>query len=169
MSMCPCRVLEPQTKLTYADCCGPIISGKKKGLTAESVMRARYSAYAVKEIDYVEKTQVATNDEEFNKEEALKWAASSDWLGLEVKHTSKGGADDQSGVVEFIAHYKDKASGKELDHHETSHFVRKNGEWLFKEGQIHSNLTVKRDAPKVGRNDPCSCGSGKKFKKCCGA
>jgi len=28
--------------------------------------------------------------------------------------------------------------------------------------------TVKRDAPKVGRNDPCVCGSGKKFKKCCG-
>jgi uncharacterized protein len=25
-----------------------------------------------------------------------------------------------------------------------------------------------RDTPKVGRNDPCSCGSGKKFKKCCG-
>ena len=26
-----------------------------------------------------------------------------------------------------------------------------------------------RDTPKVGRNEPCSCGSGKKFKKCCGA
>lgn len=29
--------------------------------------------------------------------------------------------------------------------------------------------TVKREAPKVGRNDPCPCGSGKKFKQCCGA
>jgi uncharacterized protein len=29
--------------------------------------------------------------------------------------------------------------------------------------------TVKRDAPKVGRNDPCPCGSGKKYKACCGA
>jgi uncharacterized protein len=28
---------------------------------------------------------------------------------------------------------------------------------------------VKREAPKVGRNDLCACGSGKKFKKCCGA
>ena len=28
---------------------------------------------------------------------------------------------------------------------------------------------VKRDIPKVGRNDPCPCGSGKKYKKCCGA
>jgi len=29
--------------------------------------------------------------------------------------------------------------------------------------------TVTRDQPKVGRNDPCPCGSGKKHKKCCGA
>ena len=28
--------------------------------------------------------------------------------------------------------------------------------------------TVRRDKPKVGRNDPCPCGSGKKYKKCCG-
>ena len=28
--------------------------------------------------------------------------------------------------------------------------------------------TVRRDQPKVGRNDPCPCGSGKKYKKCCG-
>lgn len=29
--------------------------------------------------------------------------------------------------------------------------------------------TVQRDTPKIGRNDECSCGSGKKYKKCCGA
>ncbi|ETX10187.1 zinc chelation protein SecC [Marinomonas ushuaiensis DSM 15871] len=27
---------------------------------------------------------------------------------------------------------------------------------------------VMRDAPKIGRNDPCICGNGRKFKKCCG-
>lgn len=32
----------------------------------------------------------------------------------------------------------------------------------------HRPVTLKREAPKVGRNDPCSCGSGKKFKNCCG-
>jgi uncharacterized protein len=32
-----------------------------------------------------------------------------------------------------------------------------------------SVATFKREAPKVGRNDDCPCGSGKKFKKCCGA
>ena len=36
-------------------------------------------------------------------------------------------------------------------------------------GSAHKQETVTRDAPKVGRNDPCPCGSGKKYKKCCGA
>jgi uncharacterized protein YchJ len=36
-------------------------------------------------------------------------------------------------------------------------------------GHNHEPLApIKRVAPKVGRNDPCSCGSKKKFKKCCG-
>ncbi len=30
------------------------------------------------------------------------------------------------------------------------------------------NTTIKRTTPKVGRNDPCPCGSGKKYKNCCG-
>ncbi|MCO4774230.1 MAG: SEC-C domain-containing protein [Deltaproteobacteria bacterium] len=32
----------------------------------------------------------------------------------------------------------------------------------------HAQETVRRDQPKIGRNDPCHCGSGKKFKKCHG-
>ena len=32
----------------------------------------------------------------------------------------------------------------------------------------HKQETVRREAPKVGRNDPCPCGSGKKYKHCCG-
>jgi uncharacterized protein YecA (UPF0149 family) len=34
--------------------------------------------------------------------------------------------------------------------------------------QTTETSTVKRDTKKVGRNDPCQCGSGKKYKKCCG-
>ena len=37
--------------------------------------------------------------------------------------------------------------------------------WLAKRG----TKTLRRELPKVGRNDPCPCGSGKKFKQCCGA
>ena len=40
-----------------------------------------------------------------------------------------------------------------------SHFTRPHG---------FTNSTFVRASPKVGRNDPCPCGSGKKYKKCCG-
>jgi SEC-C motif-containing protein len=102
------------------------------------------------------------------KEEAQKWANSSEWKGLEIKKTQKGQGEDATGVVEFVAHYQDKASGTELRHHETSLFQKKDGAWFFKEGHIHGAQPVKRLEPKLGRNDVCSCGSGKKFKKCCG-
>jgi len=36
------------------------------------------------------------------------------------------------------------------------------------EGKSDSSVLVKKDENKVGRNDPCPCGSGKKYKKCCG-
>lgn len=42
------------------------------------------------------------------------------------------------------------------------------GDSDWPEKPAHSIGTVVRDTPKVGRNDPCPCGSGKKFKKCCG-
>src|SRR5690606_22001889 len=168
MSVCPCRLMD-EKKLNLDECCGPILHGKKKASTAESLMRARYSAYAEKNISFIDETQIIVENEAFNKEEALRWAESSDWLGLEVKKTQKGEENDSIGVVEFIAHYKDKASGTELNHHETALFSKSAEGWKFKEGQIHGAQPIKRLAPKVGRNDPCSCGSNKKFKKCCGA
>ena len=168
MSDCPCRILDTK-KATLEECCGPFLKGSKKAPTAVAMMRSRYSAYVVKNIDYIDATQINEKNETFNKEEALKWAESSEWMGLEVKRTQKGEANDDTGVVEFIAHYKDKASGTELRHHETSLFKKENDGWKFKEGNIHGAQPVKRIDPKVGRNDPCHCGSGKKFKKCHGA
>jgi SEC-C motif-containing protein len=156
-------------QIDYQNCCGPFVEGKKKAPTAEALMRSRYAAYVVKNIDYIDQTQISLDNENFNKEEAEKWANSADWMGIEIKKTQKGEPNDNTGVVEFVAHYKDKASGTELRHHETSLFQKKDGEWKFREGQIHGAQPVKRLEPKVGRNDPCSCGSGKKFKKCCGA
>lgn len=168
MSLCPCRSMD-QIKVNFENCCQPFVEGKKKAPTAEALMRSRYVAYVVKNINYIDQTQVVVENEVFNKEEALKWADSSEWMGLEIKKTSKGEEADNTGTVEFVAHYKDKASGTELHHHETSLFQKKDGQWLFKEGHIHGAQPVKRLEPKIGRNDPCSCGSGKKFKKCCGA
>jgi SEC-C motif-containing protein len=168
MSLCPCRSMD-QTQLDFEKCCGPFLERKKRPATAEQLMRSRYVAYVHKNIDYIDETQIVVPGETFNKAEALKWAESSEWLGLEIKKTQKGQDGDTSGFVEFVAHYKDKASGTQLKHHETSLFARDAGAWKFKEGNIHGAEPVKRLEPKIGRNDPCSCGSGKKYKKCCGA
>jgi len=167
--ICPCRSTDQNQKLTFDKCCQPYIEKKKKAPTAEALMRSRYTAYVVKNIDYVDETQVNSAEEKFDKEEALKWAESSDWMGLDILKTVKGEVEDNTGTVEFVAHYKDKASGTELHHRETSLFTKVSGEWKFKEGHIYGGQPQKRLEPKIGRNDPCSCGSGKKFKKCCAA
>jgi len=36
------------------------------------------------------------------------------------------------------------------------------------ESQPAAPVPIRKSGPKVGRNDPCPCGSGKKYKKCCG-
>ena len=98
MSDCPCRILDSEKK-NFDECCGPIIKGQKSATTAESMMRSRYTAYVIKDIEYIDKTQMNEKHEVFNKEEALKWAESSEWQGLEIKQTRKGTAKDDPGVV----------------------------------------------------------------------
>jgi SEC-C motif-containing protein len=168
MSSCPCRERE-EKKLTLAECCGPLLSGKKQAQTAEQLMRSRYTAYVEKNLDYVEATQLKKGKDDFDKNAALEWAEQSEWKGLEIVKTQKGQESDHDGVVEFRAHYKVKGHEQEINHHEVSYFKKLEGKWKYDYGNIIGAGPVKRDAPKVGRNDPCPCGSGKKHKKCCGA
>ena len=46
--------------------------------------------------------------------------------------------------------------------------MRKGKEWKFADGELVGETPTVREEPKIGRNDPCPCGSGKKYKKCCG-
>lgn len=163
IEICPCG-----TTKKYNECCGPYIKGTAAP-TAEALMRSRYSAYVVGEIDYIDKTHLPTEGEEFDKDAALEWSKHSQWLGLEIKNTKLGQANDQTGVVEFVARYKHTNNEQVLSHQEISQFVKVDGKWLYKSGTIVGMQPIRRTEEKVGRNDPCSCGSGKKFKKCCGA
>jgi SEC-C motif-containing protein len=49
-----------------------------------------------------------------------------------------------------------------------STFVKDDEGWKFEDGELVAEQPIVREQPKTGRNDPCPCGSGKKFKKCCG-
>jgi SEC-C motif domain protein len=158
---CPCG-----SGKTYERCCEPFIRGEGHPETAEQLMRSRYSAYALQEIPYIHDTIHPDFREDWDEEGALKWSKSSVWNGLEIIQTKAGGPADDQGTVEFIARFS--MEDDRLQHHELAAFEKVAGRWYFKDGEMVKPKQVKRESPKIGRNDPCPCGSGKKFKKCCG-
>lgn len=159
MSACPCG-----NKQSYDACCGLYIEGGQKPETAEQLMRSRYTAYTRENIDYIDATHYPSGKDEFDKAQALAWAKNSEWKGLKILDKKAGGKDDQTGVVEFTVDFILNGEPNKL--HERSDFKKKNGVWYYLDGKQPTEQ-YRREAPKVGRNDPCTCGSGKKFKKCC--
>jgi SEC-C motif-containing protein len=147
-------------------CCGPYLKGEKRPDTAEALMRARYAAYATGDIDYIVATHDPKRVDEVDQASTEAWSKQSQWLGLEILSTEAGGADDERGVVEFLARYKIK--NVTINHRERAEFRKHEGRWVFVDGKEIAAPPVKRDEPRIGRNDPCPCGSGKKHKKCCG-
>ncbi len=166
---CPCRArAEENEKLAFAACCGPFLARTAQPPTAEALMRSRYSAFVKGDIDYLHDTLAADQRKDWSRESTEDWAKKSEWLGLDIVATEQGGESDDTGVVTFAAHFI--RDGKTLSHKEKSLFRResKDGRWVFAgELSLKSAPVVLGKQP--GRNDPCPCGSGKKFKKCCGA
>ncbi len=145
-------------------CCLPIIQGKAKAKTAEALMRSRYAAYVLKEIDYLLDSIHPDSPGEADRRTTEAWAQAADWKGIEVVSTEAGGEEDEEGMVEFIAHFEIK--GVPQTHHEKARFKRHNKKWLYLDGDEIKAQPIVHKTPRVGRNDPCPCGSGKKFKKC---
>jgi len=162
MDMCPCG---SQTK--YEHCCGPLIRNERKAATAEELMRSRYSAYVMKEIDYLRSSLHPDHRSDFNQESTRAWAERSEWHTLEILGRVGGGPDDTEGTVDFIAIFTD--NGTRREHHELSSFKKESGTWYLVDGKVLPPKQVVRAEPKTGRNDPCPCGSSRKFKKCCGS
>jgi len=160
MTNCACG-----SQITFSLCCEPFLKGTAKPPTAEKLMRSRYVAFTTADVDYIEKTTDPSNRKGFDHAGTTEWAKNSEWLGLQIVSTEAGGPKDSSGVVEFIASYN--YEGARRDHHERSEFKKRDGQWYFLDGKIVQAPYHAEE--RVGRNDSCPCGSGKKFKKCCGA
>ncbi len=173
MSLCPC-----QSEQEFSACCEPYIKGQAWPDTAEKLMRSRYTAFSLSEVDYLKSSLAPESRKDFNAHETREWSQNAKWKGLRINSKKLGEAGDQTGEVEFTATYNYK--GENLDHHETSQFLKNSeGHWMFVDGDGHTHAegeghhhakpqTHIREEPKIGRNDPCTCGSGKKYKKCCG-
>lgn len=170
MNECPCGLNSP-----FTDCCAPLIRGAVLPDAAEDLMRSRYTAHVMKNWDYLAATVLP---EERRPGMAKAYALGQEhvqWKKLEVLGLKNGGREDEAGEVTFTAYYLERGVEKTLS--ETSKFVKEDGRWYYSEKRsakrsvqqaAPSSKPIVRPGEKVGRNDPCPCGSGKKHKKCCG-
>ena len=154
METCPCG------NESYERCCKPYHSGEAAPETAEGLMRSRYSAFVKAQIGYLEETLHPAHRSDFDRKATESWARESEWNGLKILKAS-GGPNDKNGEVEFVAAFSQ--NGIEHSHHEVSTFKSLDGRWYFVSGRIIP------EPGKVFQNDPCPCGSGKKYKRCCGS
>ena len=155
---CPCG-----SGKALSHCCQPILANPKQAPTAESLMRARYTAHVLQQVDFVLQTVHPAQRQYHDQATIETWMAQTQWEKLTIVQTTKGGAQDQEGWVWFEAAYRQK--GRRAYHREYSYFQRVDSQWYFVSGQAPPKQAP---APKVARNAPCPCGSGKKYKRCCG-
>jgi SEC-C motif domain protein len=154
---CPCS-----SGKQYQRCCEPYLLEKKIPQTPEQLMRSRYCAFALVKVNYIQATMRDAALKKFDFKDTREWTAGLRWLDLKVLHSEQ---QADVGYVEFIARYI-SAEGTEESMHEKSKFKRCEGRWYYVNAvQLLDHSDVSK---KIGRNDPCHCGSGRKFKKCCG-
>ena len=164
---CPCQMhpsfAHVNDALTYSDCCKPYHDDMKKADTAERLMRTRYSAFVLVKAEYIVKTTLPAQQDLLDIKAIEAWATETDWAGLEiVRHTPKLGK--RHAQVEFKAYFN-TPEGLQA-HHELSAFVKtknkadNDASWYFLDPTVSMSVTQKQ---------PCICGSGEKYKRCCGA
>lgn len=148
--LCPCG-----SALEYSSCCQRYLSGALPAPGPSQLMRSRYSAFVMKDADYLIKTWHSSCQAQRFRADLESGFTKTHWLGLTVFAADEGRNPDE-GFVSFIARFNDDSRSGVII--ERSRFLKENGQWYYIDGT----------RPLVGRNDHCPCGSGKKFKKCCG-
>ena len=148
-STCPC-----QSNKSYEDCCGCFHAHAQFPETAEQLMRSRYAAYVMKNVPYIVDTTVPSQQGLLNVQAIQAWAENTQWLGLQILKTET--LSKLQSAVEFNAVFQGEEG--EQSHHERSIFVKIDERWYF----------VDPTVPLPAMKQPCVCGSGKKFKHCCG-
>jgi SEC-C motif-containing protein len=154
---CPCG-----SGRTFGECCEPILKQQKPAATAEQLMRSRFTAHFLRDHQHLHRTYLPTARQPYVEE---KEAIELNWKRL-VIHAHEPGPKPDVATVDFSAYYDD--NGVEQAMHEKSEFRQIDGQWFFVRPLRSGPAPVRSAQAKVGRNDPCPCGSGKKYKHCCG-
>jgi len=121
---CPCGIQKNLER-----CCGPLLSGEQRALTAEQLMRSRYCAFVYRDEHYLLATWHPTT-----RPKTVPFDSRQRWLGLSIRATEHGSIDDKVGYVEFVARFKVNGKGHRL--HEKSHFARVDDEWYYVSGDF---------------------------------
>lgn len=155
-SPCPCG-----SGSQFGACCALYIDGAPAP-DAQALMRSRYTAYVVGALDHVAATHAPEVRDDFNRAEAERLARVCQFDKLEIRKVVEKG---DSAQIDFAIRFR--RDHKDMMQVELADFRRENGRWLYAGGKLSSQV-AQRTVTRVGRNDPCPCGSGKKAKKCCG-
>lgn len=125
--LCPCG-----SSLPFPECCEPIITGQREALTCQALMRSRYVAFTMADINYLMKSHHSATRPLKERKRIKKWAESVQWMGLKVLNTKDGNIADQTGYVEFRALYLENGEMQQI--HENSFFKRENNRWVYVSG-----------------------------------
>jgi SEC-C motif-containing protein len=128
-----------------------------------ALLEARYQAFVSGTIDFILESHHPETREQMDRASIETWSKESEWMGLKIENEKIEG---DKAVITFTVRYRRGA--ETVNHRENADFRKFEGKWYYFDSEFPKPETIRRDAEKVGRNDPCSCGSGKKFKKCHG-
>lgn len=128
IDLCPCG-----SGKAFIDCCKNYLDQSKNATTAEALMRSRYTAFALKNEEYL---RYSWHPDTCPRD--IHLSDSSQWLELRIIKTIAGGMDDLSGEVEFVA--RSKNNGKAHRLHENSRFSRFENRWVYLDGKVEGEL-----------------------------
>jgi len=118
---------------SFTTCCEIIHNDISKALTAEMLMRSRYSAFCKADGEYLVKSQAQKHrPNALEAKEIVAWAKSVTWVKLEVIETTDGQPKDSTGTVKFKASYFDAGGMGIIE--ENSLFEKENGHWVYVTG-----------------------------------
>lgn len=113
--------------MAFEKCCQPFINGVLLPKKPEALMRSRYTAYVLKNIDYIYNTTAPQERKYTSKKHIQEWANACTWVKLEVLYAK----DDK---VAFKAYYTDERLTAHV-HNELSTFVEIQGMWYYLSGE----------------------------------
>lgn len=143
----------------FADCCQPLLNGLQVAKSCEQLMRSRYSAFCHGDAEYLQQSCVPALRETQSPTALQPFIADTHFTQLQILDFSPPDPAATHGFVEFKVCF---IQGHQLhSFQEHSEFELIQGQWFYASGRL-------TDFPsqKIGRNDTCPCGSGKKFKSC---